>query len=240
MFKKYTDYSSTREYLKERFELKRKWLRFQKTFTLEKLEVVKTTLKKEHSLIELGTIKSDIKSELDQHKSLASSIPMITIVITILVSTLSNNTTLNTSLDNQLNTLRMKFMDIVTEQYPHQDKVNTFGEYTLKKINDLSASYFFGHIYSWILYFLALCMIILLAYYYVRTRFLSSLENIVAQSYEEKEREEKEAKDHQKRQEQLDKKLKQKQLEDRKANYNKKRIQLPDNFKNIARYLTKN
>ncbi len=31
MFKKYTDYSSTREYLKERFELKRKWLRFQKT-----------------------------------------------------------------------------------------------------------------------------------------------------------------------------------------------------------------
>ncbi|MMZ51429.1 hypothetical protein D1872_131670 [compost metagenome] len=231
MQKDYTEYPNAREFLKTEYNLKRRRPWFKTPINLGKLDLIKKGLKEDLTLAQLGTIQSDIKSEMEQHKSITSLMPMIAIIITILVSTLSNNIALNNRIDDQLSNLTIKLKDIQMENFAHQDKINTFGRYMLQKINDMTHSYFMGHIYSWILYVLAFCMIFLFAYHYAATRFLSSLDNIVAQSYEEKRAEEKENKDRLDKQEQSEKALKEKELEDARAIFERKKIRRPENLK---------
>ncbi|UMY53150.1 hypothetical protein MLD56_16375 [Paenibacillus peoriae] len=68
-------------------------------------------------------------------------------------------------------------------------------------------------------------------FYSVEVGRKALLHEIVIQSYEEMEAEEKENKDRQDKQKQSDKEFKQKELEDRKTTYERKKIQFPENLK---------
>ncbi|WP_090738470.1 hypothetical protein [Paenibacillus sp. Mc5Re-14] len=229
--KKYTEYSSTREYLKDKFELKRKWPRFKKTITLEKLEFIKTTLKKEHSLIELGTIKSDIEGEFEQHKSVASIAPMIAIVITILGIILSNNNNARNRISDQTSRLIEKVRDVKLETLPHDQKLSETAKYAKDDLDTLLTPFLLTYSYSYIFYILGFTVLVLAYYFYSSTKTIASLNTIIAQSYEEKKAEEEENKDRQDKQEQSEKALKEKELKDARAIFERKRIRRPNNLK---------